>query len=52
MGGVELILDEPVDDGALADSLVADEHNFEFNGVLLVSGVADFVLPLIHNPSY
>lgn len=52
VGGVELILDEPVDDGALADCLVTDEHYFEFNGVLLVGGVADLVLTLIHNPSY
>lgn len=52
MGGVELILNEPIDDRALAHSLVSDEHNFEFNGVFLISCVADFVLPLIHNPSY
>lgn len=52
MSGVELILDEPIDDGALAYSLVTDEHYFKFDGVFLVGGVADFVLSLIHNPSY
>lgn len=52
MGGVELIFNEPIDDGALAHSLVTDEYNFEFNGVLLISGIADFVLPLIHNQNY
>ncbi len=46
MGGVELILDEPVDDGTLAHCLVTDEHDFEFNSVLLVSGVTNLIVVL------
>ena len=48
MGGVELILDESVDDGALADRLVANEDNLELDGMLLVCGVADLVFVFTH----
>jgi hypothetical protein len=48
VGGVELVLDEAVDDGALAHGLVADEDDLELDGVLLVGGVADFVVEPTH----
>jgi hypothetical protein len=48
MGGIELVLDESVDDGALADGLVSDEDYLELDGVFLVGGVADLVVVPAH----
>lgn len=44
MVGIELVLDEAVDDGALADALVADEYDFKLDGMFLMGGVAEFLL--------
>lgn len=48
MSGIELILDEPVDDGALAYGLISDEDDFELDGMFFVGGVADFVVVPTH----
>ena len=47
MGGIVLIFDEAVDDGAFADCLVAYEHYFEFDGVFLMGGVRKVFLELV-----
>jgi len=51
VGGVKLILDESVDDGALADGLVANEDDLELDCVLLVGSVANLVVVFTHAPT-
>jgi hypothetical protein len=51
VGGVKLILDESVDDGALADRLVANEDDLELDCVLLVGSVANLVVVFTHKPT-
>jgi hypothetical protein len=46
MSRVELVFDEAVNYGTLAHTLVSDKHNFEFNRVLLVGGVAQLLVYL------
>jgi hypothetical protein len=51
VGGVKLILDESVDDGALSDGLVANEDDLELDCVLLVGSVANLVVVFTHAPT-
>ena len=49
MGVIECVFDEAIDDGGLADVLIANEYDFGFLDVLLVGGVADFLVVLVHS---
>lgn len=52
MSGIELILDESVDDGALPHGLISNEHDFELDGVFLISGIADLIVVFTHYSNY
>jgi hypothetical protein len=45
--GIELVFDEAVDDGALADALVSHKDDFELDGMFLMGGVAEFLLVFV-----
>lgn len=51
MGGVKLVLDESVDDGALSDRLVANEDDLKLDCMLLVGSVANLVVVFTHTHS-
>ena len=52
MGGIELVFDKPVDDGAFADCLVTNEDHFEFYCVFFVGCIAQILIEFCTHPFF
>lgn len=44
MSSIKLVFDEAIDDGALAYTLIPNEHDFKFDGMFFVSRVTQFLV--------